>query len=115
TLTLAIFSLPSCSFAIFSRWGAIILQGWHHSAQKSTRTGVSDSRTSAWNVPSVTATGCAIVLPSVVAERSAIVLASALKSLPRTLVITHGPYEYSRTSRAHAGGRVVAGRDQDIA
>src|SRR5204863_1451496 len=60
-LTLAIFSLPSCSLAIFSRCGANILQGWHHSAQKSTRTGVSASRTSAWNVPSVTATGCVIV------------------------------------------------------
>src|SRR6266516_1092294 len=41
TLSLAIRSLPLCSEAISSSVGAIILQGPHHSAQKSTSTGVS--------------------------------------------------------------------------
>ena len=36
----ATISLPSYSFEIFSRTGPSILQGPHHSAQKSTRTGV---------------------------------------------------------------------------
>src|SRR5450830_2019002 len=47
TSSLAICSLPSYSLAISSRIGAIALQGPHHSAQKSTRTGLSDFNTSA--------------------------------------------------------------------
>jgi len=39
TLSLETVSLPDCSVAISSRIGAIILQGPHHSAQKSTMTG----------------------------------------------------------------------------
>jgi hypothetical protein len=35
-------SLPACSVAISASTGAIALQGPHHSAQKSTRIGVSD-------------------------------------------------------------------------
>src|SRR5205085_10934682 len=42
TLSLPMVILPSCSLAISSSTGAIILQGPHHSAQKSTRTGVSE-------------------------------------------------------------------------
>src|SRR5712692_4981941 len=41
-LSLAIRSLPGWSLAMSSRTGAIILQGPHHSAQKSTRTGRSE-------------------------------------------------------------------------
>ena len=40
TLSLAIVTLSPCSPAISSRIGAIILHGPHHSAQKSTRTGL---------------------------------------------------------------------------
>src|SRR3954465_4750334 len=40
--------------AISSRTGATTRQGPHQGAQKSTRTGASDSRTSAWKVVSVT-------------------------------------------------------------
>src|ERR1700719_1085514 len=39
--------------AISSRIGAIILQGPHHSAQKSSNTGISDFRTSLSNVASL--------------------------------------------------------------
>src|SRR4051812_32922458 len=45
-LILAIFSLPSRFCAISSKAGAIILQGPHHSAQKSTSTGPDAFRTS---------------------------------------------------------------------
>src|SRR5262245_49922076 len=45
-LTLPTFTLPSYSLASSSRIGAIILQGPHHSAQKSTSTGVVDFKTS---------------------------------------------------------------------
>src|SRR5262245_32868389 len=45
-LTLPILTRPSYSSASSSRTGAIILQGPHHSAQKSTRIGVDDSSTS---------------------------------------------------------------------
>ncbi len=45
-LTLPIFTLPSYSAASSSSTGAIILQGPHHSAQKSTTTGVVDFKTS---------------------------------------------------------------------
>jgi hypothetical protein len=41
TLSLAMVILPACSVAISPRIGAIILQGPHHSAQKSTTTAVS--------------------------------------------------------------------------
>ena len=44
--TLAIFNLPSISPARSSKTGPIMIQGPHHGAQKSTRTGNSDSRIS---------------------------------------------------------------------
>src|SRR4029450_3498134 len=44
--SLAIVNLPSYVFATSSSTGANILQGPHHSAQKSTRTGFDDLRTS---------------------------------------------------------------------
>src|SRR3954453_21306479 len=44
----------SRSAAISSRTGPTTRHGPHHGAQKSTRTGVSDSRTSAWKLLSVT-------------------------------------------------------------
>src|SRR4051812_47099806 len=56
-LSLAIDTLPSSSVASSSSAGAIILQGEHHSAQKSTSTGLDDRRTSVSNVPSVTLVG----------------------------------------------------------
>jgi len=45
-LTFPIFTLPAYSPASSSSMGAIILHGPHHSAQKSTTTGVADLRTS---------------------------------------------------------------------
>src|SRR3712207_5169353 len=61
-LSLAIVSFSPCSLAISSRTGATILHGPHHSAQKSTRTGLSLPSTSSAKVASVTVT----VLPAMV-------------------------------------------------
>src|ERR1035441_5518543 len=54
TFTLAIFSLPAYLAATASMIGAIALQGPHHTAQKSTRTGSSLLSTSWSNVASLT-------------------------------------------------------------
>src|SRR6185312_7102328 len=53
-LSFAIVTLSPSSPAISSSAGAIIRQGPHHSAQKSTRTGVSEPRTSEAKLWSVT-------------------------------------------------------------
>src|SRR5579883_37530 len=53
-LILATVTLPAMSVANSSRKGPIILQGPHHSAQKSTSTGPGARRTSASNEVSVT-------------------------------------------------------------
>src|SRR5215475_2864095 len=55
-LTFTTLSLPSISLAMSSSEGPIILQGPHHSAQKSTSTGVSDFRTSCSKEASVALT-----------------------------------------------------------
>src|SRR5688572_4814497 len=60
-LSFAIVSLSPCSAAISSRTGAPILQGPHHSAQKSTSTGLSLPSTSLAKLVSVTVT----VLPAI--------------------------------------------------
>src|SRR3954454_11399508 len=52
TLSFAICSLPACSLAMSSSTGAIILHGPHHSAQKSTTTGVSAPPIDSSNVAS---------------------------------------------------------------
>src|SRR4051812_8735898 len=49
-LTLSASSPTAISFSMVS----ILRQGWHHSAQKSTRTGISDLRTSTSKVLSLT-------------------------------------------------------------
>src|SRR5436309_158092 len=59
TLSLAILRSSLFSFAMSSSNGAIILQGPHHSAQKSTNTGVADLITSDSNDLSLTTTGFA--------------------------------------------------------
>src|ERR1700712_1102848 len=59
-LSLATVSFSACSLAISSRTGATILHGPHHSAQKSTSTGLSLPSTSLAKVASVTVT----VLPA---------------------------------------------------
>src|ERR1017187_2665926 len=56
TLTLATLTRPACSVAISSSTGASILQGPHHSAQKSTSTGWPDFRTSASKLVSFSST-----------------------------------------------------------
>src|SRR6476620_10442399 len=53
--------LSPCWVAISSRIGATCLHGPHHSAQKSTRTGLSDLRTVASNSASVTDSMCPTV------------------------------------------------------
>src|SRR4051812_26303876 len=53
-LSFATVSFSECSTAISSSTGATILHGPHHSAQKSTSTGLSDAKTSVWNDESVT-------------------------------------------------------------
>src|SRR5215469_13375115 len=55
---------PASSSEIWSRAGAICLQGPHHSAQKSTRTGVLACSTSFSKLSSVTFTVLIIRLPS---------------------------------------------------
>src|SRR6516162_4897663 len=60
-LILATLIRPWYSLAISSRIGAIILQGPHHSAQKSSSTGCSDLRTSCANVASVVCTMCELL------------------------------------------------------
>src|SRR3954447_14852871 len=54
-LTLTICTLSPISAAISASSGSTFLQGAHQSAQKSTRTGLSDCSTSLTNVASVTA------------------------------------------------------------
>src|SRR3954463_16231880 len=63
TLSLAIVKLSPCSAAISPRIGAIILQGPHHSAQKSTITGLSAAATDSSNVEVVRVT-----IPAVMEE-----------------------------------------------
>src|ERR1700685_793631 len=53
-LSFTTFRASPRSFAISSTTGATIRHGPHHGAQKSTSTGTSDSRTSAWKLVSVT-------------------------------------------------------------
>src|SRR5947209_1288683 len=53
-LSLTTLSASARSLAISSTTGATIRHGPHHGAQKSTSTGLSDSRTSAWKLLSVT-------------------------------------------------------------
>src|SRR6185437_10527760 len=60
-LSLAILRRSSYSPAISSRIGAIILQGPHHSAQKSRSTGLSDLRTSWAKVESLVCTMCGLL------------------------------------------------------
>src|ERR1700709_1954395 len=55
-LTFTTLSLPSMSLAMSSSEGPIMRQGPHHSAQKSTSTGVSDFRTSCSKEASVALT-----------------------------------------------------------
>src|SRR6185312_13386373 len=59
--SLAILTRSWYSLAISSRIGAIILQGPHHSAQKSRSTGLSDLRTSWAKVASLVCTMCGLL------------------------------------------------------
>ena len=54
TLIFAIVMRPSYSFAISSKTGARVLHGPHHSAQKSTKTGLEELITSASKEVSLT-------------------------------------------------------------
>src|SRR6185295_10337696 len=63
-LSLATFSASPRSFPISSTTGETMWHGTHHSAQKSTRTGVSDPRTVVWKSASPTEPMFAIVVYS---------------------------------------------------
>src|SRR5664279_6404122 len=65
----AIVILPSYCLAISSRTGANILQGPHHSAQKSTRTGLPDCRTSLSKVASETCLMASLITNPFVGRR----------------------------------------------
>src|SRR6056297_2664333 len=62
TLSLATLISSEYSLAIFSTTGATILHGAHQSAQKSTKTGTSDLKTSLLKFPSFTSTGFLLIL-----------------------------------------------------
>src|SRR5712692_4083304 len=61
-LTLATSALPSYSLANSSTAGAIILQGPHHGAQKSTSTGIGDCKIVFSNASSETCTGIFVAM-----------------------------------------------------
>src|SRR5215212_10132322 len=61
TSTFATFTEPSYSAAIWSIIGATCLHGPHHAAQKSTKTGTSEFKTSSSKVSTVTAIGSDIL------------------------------------------------------
>src|SRR5580693_5319591 len=65
TSSLPIVNLSDCSTANSSRIGAIILHGPHHSAQKSTRIGLSDAPTTSSNVASVRVVICSLITTSI--------------------------------------------------
>src|SRR5580700_8994447 len=65
TSSLPIVNLSDCSTANSSRIGAIILHGPHHSAQKSTRIGLSDAPTTSSNVASVRVVICSLISTSI--------------------------------------------------
>ena len=65
---------PSLSFAISSRTGAIILQGPHHEAQKSTRTGTGDLRTAFSKLASLMLMGSFILFVRIEIARDAITI-----------------------------------------
>src|SRR3712207_8657948 len=90
-LSLAMVSLSPCSEAISSRTGATILHGPHHSAQKSTSTGLSLPSTSSAKVASVTVT----VLPAMV-----------------VLLVARGRPERSGSGRVDLSG--ATGRAADV-
>src|SRR5215217_1417413 len=112
-LSFAIVSLSPCSAAISSRTGATILQGPHHSAQKSTSTGLSLPSTSLAKLVSVTVT----VLPAI--GRSPLCLAwgawwvkptrGSFSSLPFVEGLGEPPLRVDR------GGGTGAGRGDGLA
>src|SRR3954447_9878912 len=102
-LSLAIVSLSLCSAAISSSTGATILHGPHHSAQKSTSTGLSLPSTSGAKLASVTV----LVLPAMVVL-SVVVLGLLVTTGEQRLLcpVRHwtGPCAGSRRERASGGG-----------
>src|SRR5918992_275157 len=116
TLSLARVSLPLCSSAISSRTGLTILQGPHHSAQKSTRTGVLDLSTSLSNVASVTA--AALLIRSVRSgPRPLRTSTSSKRMIPRPVSNDdwHLPIPAHRGRSATGSVPVVGGRPRVVA
>src|SRR5262245_41522019 len=121
-LIFAIFSLPSYSFANSSRIGAIILQGPHHSAQKSTSTGTAECVTSAPKFPSVNMTifAAGIKLLSETALCKAITPSDQGETRRKTRTTTARPTTAAtmantlsiglRLAAAGADARVIGGR-----
>src|SRR3954451_10673077 len=100
--SLAMVSLSACSAAISSSTGATILHGPHHSAQKSTSTGLSLPSTSLAKLASVTVT---VFLPAMVVVPLGRARHSGLRGEPA------GPSFYARPLQGPAASvRVVGGR-----
>src|SRR3954452_7917671 len=115
--TLAMVILSACSEAISSSTGATILQGPHHSAQKSTRTGLSLPRTSASNVASVTVLVAAAIDVSLSRVYRANVRVRCV--IPgRSVTVVGQPalrVERGRTAGAGSGDRLPVGVVDEVA
>ena len=81
--TFATTSLPAYSVAISSTIGIIILQGPHHSAQKSTKTGSSDCNTTSSKLESLTIIAIIIILKLIagIISGSISIISEAIHSL----------------------------------
>src|SRR4051794_32665406 len=109
--TLAMVILSAFSTAISSSTGATILHGPHHSAQKSTRTGLSLPRTSVSNVASVTVLVAApmsapsgSMLPVTVKPRRWVRHSRGSLELRASLELGQPPFRVERGLAAGAGG-----------
>src|SRR5262245_38645350 len=85
TSSLAIRTLPSISLASSSSSGATMRHGPHHSAQKSTRTGVCEFSTSFWKFSPVTCTIFSFM------ESTPFVESSSIRSRPCLGLALHNP------------------------
>src|SRR5262245_37951438 len=108
TLSLRILTLPLSEPAISSRAGAIIRQGPHHSAQKSTTTAPWAFKTSASKVASVT-------LPTVIGLPRGVMRLGAETARGEDLKVGTGGHSVKRRSALSRGGEAGNLAVQDLA
>src|SRR5215207_2879372 len=98
TFTLATFREPSYSSAIRSITGATNRHGPHHAAQKSTRTGTSERRTSLSNVAAVSSIGLLILSVSLLSSSVPLLLTTSTTQHgdPLLLLMTFHPESPNR-------------------